>query len=155
MLETLEKSSRAYKGGYSMDVNDQFKGFDFTKNPYEKEARERWGDEIVETSKQYIENLPKGKKYSMGKEMDDLFEKLAELREEDPSSLKVQKAMDEMYRFFNSNFGYHYSLESFAGLGQMYVDDERFTKNIDTFGQGLSSFLSKAMGDYAKKQDAT
>jgi DNA-binding transcriptional MerR regulator len=149
MLETLEKSSRALKGGYSMDANDQFKGFDLTKNPYEKEARKQWGEESVKASQEHIDNLSKEKKYSMGKEMDALFEKLAGLRDEDPSSDKVQKAMEEMYRFFNSNFGYHYSLEAFAGLGQMYVEDERFTKTIDSLGKGLSVFLAKAMRVFA------
>jgi DNA-binding transcriptional MerR regulator len=149
MLETLEKSSRALKGGYSMDEKDRFKGFDLTKNPYEQEARNQWGEETVNASKEHLVNLSKEKKYAMGKEMDALFEKLAGLREEDPSSAKVQKVMEEMYRFFNSSFGYHYSLEAFAGLGQMYVDDERFTKTIDTFGEGLSVFLAKAMGVYA------
>jgi DNA-binding transcriptional MerR regulator len=149
MLETLEKSSKALKGGYCMDANDQFKGFDLTKNPFEKEARELWGDEPVNASQEHIDNLSKEKKYSMGKEMDALFEKLAGLREEDPSSDKVQKVVEELYRFFNSNFGYHYSLEAFAGLGQMYVNDERFTKTIDSFGKGLSVFLAKAMGVYA------
>ena len=44
-----------------------------------------------------------------------------------------------------------YSLEAFAGLGQMYVDDERFTKNIDKFGEGLAVFMRDAMGIYAGK----
>jgi len=31
----------------------------------------------------------------------------------------------------------------------MYVADERFTQNIDQFGQGLSTFLRDAMKVYA------
>lgn len=57
-----------------------------------------------------------------------------------------------MYRHFNQNFGYNYSLEAFAGIGQLYVYDSRFTANIDQYGEGLSKFLAEAMGIYAKKQ---
>jgi len=42
-------------------------------------------------------------------------------------------------------------LEAFAGLGQMYVDDERFTKNIDQFGEGLAVFMCEAMGVYREQ----
>lgn len=30
----------------------------------------------------------------------------------------------------------------------MYVADERFTKNIDKYGEGLAQFLSNAMNIY-------
>ncbi len=57
--------------------------------------------------------------------------------------------MAGMYLYFNDSFGYHYSPEAFKGLGQMYADDERFTKNIDSFGEGLSEFLKEAMSLFA------
>jgi hypothetical protein len=38
-----------------------------------------------------------------------------------------------------------YSPEAFRSLGQMYVDDERFTPNIDKFGVGLARFMCHAM----------
>lgn len=33
----------------------------------------------------------------------------------------------------------------------MYVDDKRFTKNIDKFGEGLAEFMRDAMAVYADK----
>ena len=42
-----------------------------------------------------------------------------------------------------------YSLDAFKGLGQMYIIDERFTKNIDQFGEGLAVFMSEAMAYFA------
>jgi hypothetical protein len=84
--------------------------------------------------------------------MEELFRELGKIRLEEPDSPLAQEAMDKMYQFFNKNFGYHYSLEAFAGLGQLYVKDERFLKNIDQYGEGLSVFLSKAMKIYSEKQ---
>lgn len=43
--------------------------------------------------------------------------------------------------------------EEFRGIGQLYVDDERFTKNIDQFGEGLAAFMRDAMAVYADCMD--
>ncbi|OZB92382.1 hypothetical protein CJP46_26030 [Paenibacillus sp. XY044] len=45
--------------------------------------------------------------------------------------------------------GYHYSLEAFKGLGQLYVDDEGFTQSIERFGDCLSKFMHNVMSVYA------
>lgn len=60
--------------------------------------------------------------------------------------------MDHFFHYLNDTHGNIYSLEAFAGLGEMYVADERFTKNIDQFGDGLSHFLKEAMNIYAKNK---
>lgn len=146
MLDTLRKTMRATKGEIIMSQKDKFVGFDLKENPYVKEAQERWGEDSVA----YMNSLSTQEKDIMSDKMNILFAELAELRHEAPESERVQAAMDKMYRFFNENFGYQYSLEAFAGIGRMYVEDERFTKNIDQFGAGLAEFLSKAMGVYAK-----
>ena len=152
MLETLEKSRGALKGGYSMDTREQFKGFNLSNNPFEEEAKQIWGEGTVNSRTAKIETLAPETKQGVGKERHGWFGMVANVRNEDPSCSIVQDAMDEMYRFFNANFGYHYSLEAFVGLGRMYVEDERFTKTIDSFGKGLSLFLSQAMGIYAMQQ---
>ena len=81
--------------------------------------------------------------------MEDLFQRLAKFRHLDPANAEVQDEMKSMYAFFNANFGYHYTPEAFRGLGQLYVQDERFTQNIDQYGEGLAAFLSRAMTIYA------
>ena len=82
--------------------------------------------------------------------MDGLFSDLAQRMQEDPAAANVQAAVGELYSFFNQNTGHHYSPAAFAGLGQMYVDDPRFTKTIDKYAEGLSAFLAKAMAIYAE-----
>ena len=36
----------------------------------------------------------------------------------------------------------------------MYVADERFTKNIDKFGEGLAQFMCDAMEVYANRNNS-
>lgn len=149
MLSTLELSLDALKGKKQMNNNDKFKGFDFSKNPYEKEARELYGDAAVDKSREKLKSLGKQGQDNLQQNMNELFEDLAALPHLEPESSEVQEMIAGMYRYFNDSFGYHYSPEAFKSLGQMYVDDERFTKNIDSFGEGLSQFLKKAMSLFA------
>ncbi|MBP3572516.1 MAG: TipAS antibiotic-recognition domain-containing protein, partial [Clostridia bacterium] len=41
--------------------------------------------------------------------------------------------------------------EILAGLGQMYVADERFMNNIDKHADGTASFICKAIAVYCGK----
>lgn len=150
MLKTLERSMKHLKGDLTMSQKDKFIGFDLTSNPYEEEARRLWGDEVVDKSNAHISSLSQDEQVSIAGNMDALFSGLATLTHEDPSAPVVQTAMKNMYIYFNANFGYQYSPEAFAGLGELYVTDHRFTENIDRYASGLSTFLSKAMRLYAE-----
>ena len=57
VLETLEKTIRHAKGEMDMSVKEKFRGFDFSSNPYEEEARKRWGDKAVDASKAKLAGL--------------------------------------------------------------------------------------------------
>lgn len=152
MLVTLEKTLETIKGNTTMTSQEKFNGFDFSKNPYEAEARERWGNTAVDTSNNHLSSLSENEKQNMQETFSQLFVKLASLRFEDPASEISQQAMTEMYQVFNKSFGVHYSYEAFGNLGSMYVEDERFTQNIDQFGEGLAQYLSQAMQLFAESK---
>ncbi|PXY31192.1 MerR family transcriptional regulator [Prauserella muralis] len=42
--------------------------------------------------------------------------------------------------------------EAYTGLGQLYVDDERFTATIDREAPGLAAYLRDAMAAYARQR---
>lgn len=121
--------------------------FDFGSNPYEQEARERWGDEAVDSSNAKLGALSKQQQAALSEEMNAIYRSLAALRVTPPESEQAQAAIHEWYALLNRMGSY--SLEAFKGLGQMYVDDERFMKNIDAFGDGLAVFMRDAMAVYA------
>ncbi len=152
MLATLDRSLKAMKGEITMTQEEKFAGFDFSSNPYEGEARKLYGDTAVDNYNEKLTSLGEMGLSAMGESMNGLFRELAALRKEAPDSPAAQEAMHKLYLFLNANFGHQYSFEAFAGLGQLYVADERFTKNIDQFGEGLSAFLAKAMSAYANKK---
>jgi len=143
MIATIEKTIQHSKGEIQMSIQEKFDGFDFSKNPYEEEARKRWGDKAVDEANENVKNMAP---FDQGK-MIEVYGKLAAARYLSPDSKEAQEAIGEWYQLLNK-IG-HYSPEAFKGLGQMYVDDERFTKNIDKFGEGLSVFMRDAMAVYA------
>ncbi|MFE3973492.1 MULTISPECIES: MerR family transcriptional regulator [unclassified Peribacillus] len=145
LINTVDKSIKHMKGEIQMTDKEKFEGFDFSQNPYEEEARERWGDKAVDESKAKVAGMSKDAQ----KIVSDIYIKLASIRTASPESEEAQKAIKEWYDCLNNNFG-TYSPEAFKGLGQMYVDDQRFTKNIDQYGDGLAKFMCDAMGHFAE-----
>ncbi|MRI64821.1 MerR family transcriptional regulator [Gracilibacillus thailandensis] len=147
MLETIEKTIENEKGVYHMSQEEKFQGFDFSHNPYEEEARKRWGDKKVDEANQQVKSMTK----ELQDEMNQIYKDLADIRHLDPTSKEAQQTIKKWYDFLNNHFT-TYTPEAFEGLGQMYVQDQRFTKNIDQFGEGLAQFMSKAMTEFADKQ---
>ncbi|HDX9578185.1 TPA: MerR family transcriptional regulator [Bacillus pseudomycoides] len=145
VIATIDKTIQHSKGEILMTNKEKFDGFDFSQNPYEQEARERWGNAAVDKANKTAANMTKEKQ----EEYNAIYRKLAAIRHDSPESEQAQEAIQEWYNYLQ-NFG-HYSLEAFKGLGQMYVDDERFAKNIDQFGEGLAKFMQSAMAVYADR----
>ncbi|MEW9105906.1 MerR family transcriptional regulator [Paenibacillus sp. S-12] len=150
MLETLDRTIRHMKGEIEMTNKEKFQGFDFSHNPYEQEARERWGSKAVDEANAKISSMTMEQQSSLSEKMNEIYTRLAALRNSAPESEEAQAGIKEWFDFLNS-MG-KYTPEAFKGLGQMYVDDERFTKNIDKFGEGLAAFMRDAMAVFADKQ---
>ncbi len=149
MLKLLDKTMSSTKQGDKLTMREKLQDFDLNTNPYEEEAVRIWGKDKVEESKQFIANKSKEDQEAITNGMDQLFHDLAIVCKENPESSIAQEAMDKMYAYMNANFGYQYSYEAFGNLGKMYIEDERFTVNVDKYCEGLSLFLSKAMRIYA------
>ncbi|PIC85878.1 MerR family transcriptional regulator [Sporosarcina sp. P20a] len=147
MIATIDKTTQYVKGEIHMSNEEKFKGFNFSHNPYEEEARKLWGAKAVEQSNTSFKNN------AVREKMNDIYRKLADLRNTPPESTEAQTAISEWYEFLNTQTGHHYTLEAFKGLGQMYVADERFTTNIDQFGDGLAQFMCETMTFFADNNE--
>ena len=113
---------------------------------YEKEARERWGNTDA-----YREHEQKTKNYTKEKwaEANDglmaIFAEFAACKDggNDADSAEVQAHITENY--------YTCTDEILAGLGKMYVCDERFKKNINKYGEGTAEFAAESIAIYCRK----
>ena len=122
-------------------------------NPYKSEARERWGDTDA-----YGEHEKKTKNYTKEKwaEANDglmtIFAEFAALKNNgfSENAPEVQSLVGKLQDFITQNY-YTCTDEILAGLGKMYVADERFKKNIDKYGDGTAEFASEAIAVFCKE----
>ncbi|HEX5567519.1 MAG TPA: TipAS antibiotic-recognition domain-containing protein, partial [Streptomyces sp.] len=69
-----------------------------------------------------------------------------------PDSEQVQEIARRHYEWVAAGWqGRRPTAEQFAGLGQMYVDDPRFTETYDRHGEGTAVFIRDAMAVYAER----
>lgn len=149
MIETVDKTIKYARGEIAMTNKEKFQGFDFSHNPHEAEARKRWGDETVDAANERVNKMAQNEQKNFADKFNAIYFKLAEIRHLDPASDEAQAGIREWYDMLNKMGSY--SPEAFRGLGQMYVDDERFTKNIDKFGDGLALFMRDSMAVFADR----
>ena len=123
------------------------------KDNYSTEVRERWGDTDA-----YREHKDKTKNYTKEKwaEANDgimaIFAEFAACKASGASadSDEAQALVAKLQAHITANY-YTCTDEIFAGLGQMYVADERFKKNIDKQGEGTAEFAATAIEAYCGK----
>jgi DNA-binding transcriptional MerR regulator len=149
LLQTLALTLQEERGEYTMKHEERFQGFDFSHNPYEDEARKAWGDDVVDQANEKLDALENKQKENLSEKMKSQFMQLAAIRHTDPTSASAQQLIREWFTLLNTMGTY--TPEMFANLGRMYVDDQRFTKNIDQYGEGLAQFMKDAMIAFAEQ----
>lgn len=120
---------------------------------YYMEASERWKD--TPAFKEYEERHPNGGDSSQWRKFQEhgkkIFEKIYSYIDQSPSSPEVQAAVHEWRSFITDNY-YDCTIEIFRNLGLMYVGDERFKENINSYGdERLADFVSEAIAVYCDK----
>jgi hypothetical protein len=65
-------------------------------------------------------------------------------------STEVQNLVKMLQNYITENY-YCCTKEILAGLGQMYVADERFKNNIDQYAEGTAEFISEAIRIFCNK----
>ena len=120
---------------------------------YETEVRERYGNTTA-----YREHERKTKNYTKEKwaEANDgmmaIFAEFTACKQNgaEADSNEAQALVAKLQAHITENY-YICTDEILAGLGKMYVADERFKKNIDKHGDGTAEFASDAIEGYCRK----
>ena len=123
-------------------------------NDYESEARSRWGaTDAYREHEQKTKNYTKEKWAEVNDGMMAIFAEFAALKNSGASieSAEVQALVAKLQEHITENY-YTCTDEILAGLGKMYVADERFKKNIDKYGEGTAEFASEGIRIYVEKK---
>ena len=128
----------------------------FDNSEFEKhkaEAKAKWGK--TDAYRQHEEKTGcygKEKWNDLAQEMDQIMAEFALCMKngEAPDSAGVQHLVKMLQNHITQNY-YNCTDQILAGLGQMYVADDRFKSNIDKHGDGTAAFVCEAIQFYCRK----
>ena len=120
----------------------------------QSEVRELYGNTAA-----YREHEQKTKNYTKEKwaEANDglmaIFAEFATCKDSGVSadSAEAQALVVKLQAHITANY-YICTDEILAGLGKMYVCDERFKKNIDKYGEGTAEYASEAIAEFCQEK---
>jgi len=153
LINNIKKTIEETEGRITMSDKEKFEGL---KKNLLKENEMKYGDEI--RAKYGNDKVDKSNKKfeAMSEETYDYATKLAEeiivflLKAMDENDTKGDLAMAtaEKHKEWLMLYWTEYSSEAHAGLGEMYVADERFTHYYDQHRVGAAKFLNEIIHEY-------
>jgi len=153
LIQTIDKTIKRMTNNTKINDEELYDAFkDDDVKEYQYEVKQRWGN--TEAYKQSQAKVSKMTKAQMQKLKED-------------GTKHTQTIADNMYKGIDHpdvqalikkshegvNFFYECSLDMFHNLGQMYVDDPRFTAYYEKFAPGLAVFMRDAINYYCDHQD--
>ena len=119
---------------------------------YETEARSRWGNtDAYREHKQKTKNYSKEKWVEANDGLMAIFAEFAACKDSGVStdSTEIHALISKFQAHITANY-YTFTDEILAGLGKMYLVDERFKQNIDKYGLGTAEFVAEAIEKYCR-----
>jgi DNA-binding transcriptional MerR regulator len=148
-IASLETTIARMEGKEPQMAEDMFKGFDHTR--YRDEVIERWGKQAWESGNDWWNRLSDEEKQAFQQQQ-------LEIATDYGKAMLAGKAVesDEVQAITQRQFEWvsrtgQPGKEHFIGLGQLYVDDPRFTATYDAHGAGTAAFIRDAMKVYAEQ----
>ena len=121
---------------------------------YENEARFRWGD--TDAHREHERKTKNYTKEKWAEATDGLMAIFAEFSACKNSGASAdfagaQALVAKLQAHITANY-YTCTDEILAGLGKMYIADERFKKNIDKYGEGTAEFAAEGIRIYVENK---
>ncbi|MFH5208559.1 MerR family transcriptional regulator [Antrihabitans sp. NCIMB 15449] len=151
-IQSVHTTLRKTEGGEQLMAQEVFDGFDHTK--YKDEVIERWGKEAYESGDKWWNSMSDSEKKEFQQRQVDIASAFATAHQAGiaADTDQVQAITQRLYDWVGIGWqGKAVEAEAFAGLGQMYVDDPRFTATFDVHGEGTAAFIRDAMRVFADR----
>ncbi|MGY1837054.1 MerR family transcriptional regulator [Blastococcus sp. SYSU DS0510] len=155
MVAAVEKEMEARAMGIGLTPEERFEVFgEHDPEQYEAEVEERWGEtEAYAQTKRRTAAYSKEDWLQILAEGEDLEARFAAaLQTGVPADSDRAMDLAEEHRQQISRNYYDCPPEMHAGLGRMYVEDERFTAHYDQRAPGLAQYVSTAVQANAARQ---
>lgn len=151
MVDAVDAALAAHEEGTEVSDETLFEGME---NPYEDEARERWGDtEAWAQSQRRMRSYDAEQFEEIKAEGEAIAERLAAIKRagEAPDSEAAMGAA-EAHRQHIHRWFYDCPPAMHASLGEMYPQDERFRAYYDDREPGLAAWVAEAYAANAARQ---
>ncbi len=158
LLTTIDHTIHTLKNGEIMSKPEMlYEGLPKeVGTTYRQQAMEKYGTDAVENGEKALVGLGKEGFEKLKTELVAISKELVALQAEAPESEKVQQAISRHYQIIRQFWGTanqaDNQAEAYAGLGDLYASDERFTLTDGKPQPGYALFLQKAMKHFANTQ---
>lgn len=125
--------------------------YEAARRQYADEAKQRWGGtDAYKEYEQKTAGISADKRNDANEGLNAVLAEFAAIKDGAvPESEAAQLLVRKLQEYITENF-YTCTNEILAGLGQMYVADERFKANIDKNGIGTAEFISEAIEAFCR-----
>ncbi|WP_413318251.1 MerR family transcriptional regulator [Agrococcus sp. 1P02AA] len=149
-IRAVQQTLRARERGTAMEAEAALDGFDHRQ--YEQEVSERWGAEAWKRSNTWWEQRSADERQAFQQEHVALAAgyDAARAAGDAPDAEAVQALVERHYRWVGASWQREPELEAFAGLGDMYVADERFAATYG--GTEAARFVRDAMRAFVEQR---
>ncbi len=157
LIAAVDAAIQSHEKGTAMTAQERLQVFgDFNPAEHEAEAEQRWGETAEhQEAKRRTKSYRKQDWETIKADAAAIYDQLARLMTAGvaPTSTEAMEAA-ERHRAHITRWFYRCSAEVHRGLGELYVNDPRFTANIDKLGVGLAAYCSQAFAANAERLQA-
>ncbi|MGV9305939.1 MerR family transcriptional regulator [Nonomuraea sp. NPDC003727] len=148
MVAAVEVAMEAHTMNITLTPEERLEVFgDFRPEAYEAEAQRRWGDSpLYAESRRRVASYTKADWVRQRGEAEAITADLVEaLQAGLPAGSGQVMDLAERHRLHISRWFYPCSPDVHRGLGELYVNDPRFTPTFEAQAPGLAAYLSEAI----------
>lgn len=154
LLDTIDKTIVHLKNKTMSNFEQLYEGMPKEQAvAWRKEAVEKWGEEVVTRSEQAVMEMPRLDIERLKADQRDIMQQLRAFVHKDPQSPEVQEQIARHYANIRSFWGISdptdLRLETYKGLGELYVTDERYVTEDGKPNPEFASFMRLAMVYFA------
>lgn len=157
LLQTIDQTIHYLKSqGMMSNLEFLYQGIPKeTAEAWRHEAAGKWGEDAVRTSEQHLQSLGRPHLEQLKKDAADIGAQLFALRDHHPADPAVQMQIGRHYANIRAFWGTTGSKDlqgaAYAGLGELYIADERYLMRDGVPQPEFARFMSQAMAVFASQ----
>ena len=155
LLKTIDKTIDHLKNETMLSTEELYEGLpEEQANAWRQEAIGKWGN-AVERSETHLRKKTKEMFAELKAQADANTRRLLTLSDKDPASEEVQAEIGVHYELIREFWGTAGSpdkqADAYAGLGELYVSDERYMAVNGGPNPNFAQFMNKAMKHFTRR----